>query len=116
MTRQRETTRQSETRSATPDTPVVCTVEDGDGPDQLLEWADLQARAIEVVAVDSGARMTLPASMFGQVQDLMKREASCCAFLNFHLAVQDEKMTFEVTAPNPDGLPVISALAGIPLQ
>jgi hypothetical protein len=109
-------TTQSKSTRARANTPIVCTISVDDGREQLLEWADLQTRASEVVAINSGARLTLPASMFDQVQDLMKREALCCTFLNFDITVQEEDMTFEVTAPNPDALPVISALAGIPIQ
>ncbi len=109
-------TTQSDSNRATVNTPIVCTMPVEEGREQLLQWADLQSRASEVVAINSGARLILPAAMLDQVEDLMKREASCCAFLNFDIAVEDEDMTFEVTAPNPDALPVISALVGISIQ
>lgn len=60
--------------------------------------------------------MTLPASMTDQVRDLVRREAACCAFLTLDITVEADNLTLEVTAANPEALPVISALAGIPLE
>jgi hypothetical protein len=106
-----------QTRQATPSTdePIVCTMPTGEADEQLVEWADLQHRATNVSAVDRGVRMTLPASMASQVRDLVRREASCCAFLTLDITVEDDDLILEVTAANPDALPVISMLAGIAL-
>ncbi len=106
----------NEVRTPTTGTPIVCTMPRGEVPDQLHQWTDLQRWAIDVVPIESGVRMTLPASLVQQVRDLAEREAACCAFLNLEVAVEGETMVFEVTAPNPDALPVIAALAGIPLS
>ena len=95
---------------------IVCTIGQSDDTEQLLEWRDLQHKARDVVAIESGARMTLPASMTDQVQDLARREAACCAFLTLDITVEADNITLEVTAASPEALPVISVLAGIPLE
>ena len=105
----------SETTTAITGIPIVCTMRDQDSSDQLLEWSDLQHGAKEVIAIEAGARMTLPASMIDQVRDLVQREAGCCAFLTLVISVAEDDLTLEVTAADPKALPVISVLAGIPL-
>jgi len=100
----------------TVDNPIVCTLSTDDASGQLLEWSDLQHEATDVTAIEGGARMTLPASMVDQVRDLVRREAACCAFLTLDIAVDADLMTLEVTASNSDALPVIAALAGLPLS
>lgn len=87
----------------------------GDASEQLLGWADLQHRASGVIAIDGGVQMTLPSSMASQVRDLVRREASCCAFLTLDITLDGDCLKLEVTAASPDALPVISLLAGIPL-
>ena len=106
-------TNENNTTVSSIDTPIVCTLTPDEVPDQLAGWADLQHRAKDIAAIESGVRMTLPASMVDQVADLIRREAACCEFLNFGVAVRDGIMTLEITTPNLDALPVISALAGI---
>jgi hypothetical protein len=98
------------------DAPIVCTLTETDATEQALEWVDLQGRAVEVAAIDGGVRMTLPASLVDQVTDLAEREARCCAFLTINMSVADEILTLDISSPNPDAFPVISALTGIPIQ
>lgn len=105
----------NETTPARADVPIVCTMPAEQGSQQLLEWSDLQLRAEEVTAVAGGARMTFPATMVDEVADLARREEACCAFLAIITTVEADTLTLEVTAVNPDALPVISVLAGIPL-
>ena len=50
------------------------------------------------------------------IADLATREAACCAFLDISTDVTDDEAVVEVTSQDPDARPVISLLAGIPLQ
>lgn len=95
------------------DMPIVCTLSDAQAADQILEWGDLQTVAIDVVAIDAGMRMLLPAAMLDSVEDLVQRESQCCAFLTITTSVEAEQLILEVTSANPEALPVISMLAGI---
>lgn len=97
------------------DSPIACTLTNSEATPQLLEWVDLQNRASAIAAIDGGVRMTLPASLVDEVEDLALREAQCCAFLTIDMAVVDDVLTLEISSANPDALPVISALAGISL-
>lgn len=82
---------------------------------QALEWHDLQHLAIEVAALETGARMTFPATLAAAVEDLARREAACCGFLELTSEVENDLLTLSVTTANPDGLAAISMLAGITL-
>ncbi len=95
--------------------PIVCTLTNSDAAAQALEWVDLQHRATAVAAIDGGVRMTLPASLADDVKDLAGREAGCCAFLTIDTSVVGDVLTLSISSANPDALPVIFALAGVPL-
>ncbi len=97
------------------DSPIVCTLTNNEAVAQTLEWTDLQHRATGVAAIEGGVRMTLPASLVDDVLDLVRIEAGCCAFLTIDTSVVDEVLTLDISSANPDALPVISAMAGIPL-
>ena len=95
--------------------PIACTLTTEAATEQALEWVDLQDRATEVAALEGGVRMTFPASMVDDVEDLARRESACCAFLTISSSVIDEVLTLDISSQSPEALPVISALAGIPL-
>ena len=65
--------------ASVPGSPVACTLTSKDASRQALEWVDLQGHATAVEAIDGGARMTLPSSLAGQVEDLVRRE-SCLLY------------------------------------
>ncbi|NND76289.1 MAG: hypothetical protein HKN44_14920 [Ilumatobacter sp.] len=95
--------------------PVACTLTTKQAAHQLVEWTDVQRGAEQITPIDGGVRITLPASMTAAVTDLARREGECCAFLTLSTAVDGDTLTLDVVSENPDGLPVISMLAGIPL-
>jgi hypothetical protein len=59
--------------------------------------------------------MTFPVTMSDAVEDLARRESACCAFLAISSMVTDDVLTLDISSENAEALPVISALAGIPL-
>lgn len=93
--------------------PIVCTLTAKAGTEQALQWVDLQHSAIEVSAISGGVRMTFPASMVDNVEDLARRERACCAFLTIDTSVTNDVLTLDITSPNPEALTVICALVGI---
>ena len=94
--------------------PIACTLTTKEASIQLLEWVDLQHRATAVAPIERGVRMTLPASLVTDVEDLARREAGCCAFLTIDTSLAGDVLTLDISSANPDALPVIHALAGIP--
>ena len=106
---------QANSEPANIDSPIMCTLTTKEAATQALEWVDLQHRAISVNEVEGGVRMTLPASLADDVVDLARREAGCCAFLTIDTSVVGDVLTLSISSANPDALPVIFALAGVPL-
>lgn len=102
---------------AAQESPIVCTLTTKEAAAQTLEWQDLRSKIIDATAIAGGARMAFPVELVRQVEDLAQREATCCAFLRLTVErdATAETAVLEVTTDNPDGLPVISLLAGIPL-
>ena len=99
--------------ASVPGSPVACTLTSKDANRQAMEWVDLQGHATAVEAIDGGARMTLPSSVAGQVEDLVRRESACCSFLDITMAIHQDELTLDVSSTNPDAQPVIAALSGV---
>ena len=93
--------------------PVVCTLTASAAAGQAFEWSDLSDQAIAVQSVPGGARMRLPSDLESHITDLTRREADCCAFLDFRSTVVDGELILDITSPNPDALPVIALLTGV---
>ncbi len=95
--------------------PIACTLGSVEASGQIREWGDLQHVATDVDAHDKGVRLFFPAALAEEVEDLANRERGCCAFLSIHTTLIGEELTLDISSPNPDALPVIAALAGMPL-
>jgi len=93
--------------------PVACTLTTKEAAGQTLEWSDLQARATRIAPLDRGARMTFSASVLDDVEDLIRRERACCAFLTLDTSLNGNLLTLDITSESPDGLAVIQSLAGV---
>jgi hypothetical protein len=93
--------------------PIACTLTTKDAAGQALEWVDLQGVATAVAPLPDGARMTFPASLRAQVEDLADRERTCCTFLTITTETVDGTLVLDVTSENPEGRPVIAVLAGL---
>lgn len=105
----------AETATDPSNPPVVCTLTTKEASNQVLEWTELRRHVAQAMPIDGGARMTFPAAMEAGIRDLAEREQRCCAFLSIVTSVEGDHLTLDVTSQNPDALPVISQLAGIPL-
>jgi len=95
-----------------PSIPIACTLGSADAAAQAEEWVALRAEALESTAIAGGRRLVLPARLAQQVQDLARREASCCAFLDLAVSVDDATVSVAITSPDPQAMPVIELLAG----
>ena len=95
---------------------VACTLTKKGAVDQAQEWTDLHQHVIDVESVPGGARMSFPIEFESLIAGLARREATCCAFLDINTSTAGGKLVVEVTSSNPEALPVISLLAGVPLS
>ena len=95
--------------------PVACTLTRKGARDQAQEWTDLHRHTLAVESVPGGAKISYPLEFESLIADLTRREASCCAFLDISTSTDDDRLVVEVTSANPNALPVIALLAGVPL-
>ena len=95
-----------------PRTPIACTLPPTDAARQGLEWIDLARESSVSQPLPNGWALEFPASQLSAVEDLVKREAACCAFLSFQLTHDDESIRLEVTTENPAAEPMIASLLG----
>ncbi|MGH3650586.1 MAG: hypothetical protein ACRDU9_07730 [Acidimicrobiia bacterium] len=94
--------------------PAHCVLAPGTGvEDQIGEWRALVDHQVELDRVDGGYAVTFDAAVSPLVEDLARREAACCGFLDIVLTSRPNGVRLTVTSPNPDALPVIRLLVGV---
>lgn len=79
----------------------------------MVDWASLRTLASATEAQENGVRLTFPATVSEQLDELVKREASCCAFLTFTKTHLGDEVVLEVTSADPNALPTISLISGV---
>ena len=92
--------------------PIACTLTVEGAATQLDEWADLGRRALlRSEPTTTGARVWFDAAYRAQVDDLARRESTCCAFLTIDVEdADDETVSLSIGSQDPDARPVIDAL------
>ena len=95
--------------------PIACTLTKKGAVNQAQEWTDLHQHVIGVESVPGGARMRFPIEFESLIAGLARREATCCAFLDINTSTAGGELVVEVTSSNPEALPVIALMAGVPL-
>lgn len=92
--------------------PSSCTLPTAERPLRVAEFDDV-FRASTSVERPSPEHMQLliaDASRLEEVQDLARREASCCSFFVFDVAAVDESVSLDVRVP-VEHVDVLDALA-----
>lgn len=95
--------------------PIACALSQKDASAQALEWTELEQHSLGIDPLPNGVRIHIPIERLAALEDLAARESSCCAFLDIVVTAASDRATVEVTSDNPDALPLISRVAGIPL-
>jgi len=93
---------------------VACELEAGAAGAQRVEWRRLREDAgLGTEAIPGGARIWLRADAWEAADDLARREAGCCGFLDLDVTVEENRVRIDITSPAVGAGPVIAALAGI---
>lgn len=80
--------------------PIACTLSAGDYKARTAWIADLNARALGSHRIEGlTLRLRYRADAVSDVQELMRREAACCAFLTFDLRHAGDVVELAVVAP-----------------
>lgn len=96
--------------------PIACTLSPRGMTHRRAEWRALVAsRVTEVTVVAGLARLRLAdgPGAWGEAIDLARREASCCGFFSFRLALGPDAVWLEIEAP-PEAASLVSELVGVP--
>lgn len=93
--------------------PIACSLPLREAASQAGEWHELAGRAIRVERVKNGISVVYPPDFAGLVEDLVAREAACCAWLSLQTRRGTEGIQVRLTSANPEAQPVIEALVGI---
>ena len=90
--------------------PIACSLPLREAAKQAGEWHDLSGRALQIEEIDGGLSVVYPSNLISEVEDLVAREAACCAWLSIETSPSEEGIRINVTSTNPDARPVIEAL------
>lgn len=92
--------------------PIACSLPARESRDQIGEWRALSAYRVTSERIEGGFAVTFHTEVAPVVQDLARREAACCGFLNIDAAHTERGVRLLMTSENPDALPVIEMLVG----
>jgi hypothetical protein len=92
--------------------PIACSLPARESRDQIGEWQALLEHRVTAERVDNGYAVTYRADVMHVVQDLARREAACCGFLDIVTMPTEDGIRMVITSDNPDALPVIGLLTG----
>ena len=93
---------------------VACELEAADLGARADEWRWLREHAGRgAERIPGGARLRLQPEAWEAVNDLARREAACCGFLDFELSTAGDGPRLDITSPTIDGQAVIACLVGL---
>lgn len=94
---------------------VACELDGAGMKDRAAEWERLRAdHCLRAEPIPGGARLWLRREAGPVAEDLARREADCCGFLDVDLTSHGRRLRLELTSPAQEAGPVIAHLAGIP--
>lgn len=93
---------------------VACELDHAEAGARAAEWEQLRADdGLGIEPMAGGARLWLRSSARETAEDLVRREAACCGFLDLELAEDGDRLRLELTSPAPEAAPVIACLVGL---
>jgi hypothetical protein len=92
--------------------PIACSLPARESRDQIGEWRALVDHQKTSQRVDGGYAVTYQSDVTLVVQDLARREAACCGFLDIDATPTEDGIRLVMTSENPEAMPVIDLLLG----
>ncbi len=93
---------------------VTCDLNTADLGARAAEWRQMRDSAgLGATRIDRGARLWLRPGAAVPAEDLVRREAACCGFLDFELTADGERLRLDITSPVALGAEVAAVLAGL---
>ena len=93
---------------------VACTLEQAEAGARAEEWERLRSEyGLLAEEIPAGARLWLRVEARPAAEDLIRREAGCCGFLDLEVVEEGGRVRLDVTSPAAEARPVIACLAGL---
>lgn len=92
--------------------PIACSLPARESRDQIGEWQALIGHRKAIERVEGGYAVTYHSDVTSVVQDLARREAACCGFLDIDAIPTQDGVRLVMTSQDPDAMPVIDLLIG----
>lgn len=92
--------------------PIACSLPSAEVDDRLDAWAAVMAQAASVRRTDTGVSVTFFATIdVGEVANLAAAERRCCSFFAFTIAIGQDAVVLDVSAPD-DAHDLVDLLIG----
>ncbi|HWE69957.1 MAG TPA: hypothetical protein VG205_06325 [Acidimicrobiales bacterium] len=92
---------------------VACELEAADAGTRAEEWRRLREEAgLGSDPIAGGTRLWLRPDARSAAEDLARREAGCCGFLDLAIARDGDRLRLDITSLAPDAAPVIAVITG----
>jgi len=92
---------------------VACELQAAEAGARAEEWRRLRDDSgLGSEPIPGGVRLWLRPEARSTAEDLARREADCCGFLDLELATEADRLRLDITSPARDAAPVIACLAG----
>lgn len=92
---------------------VACELERAEAGARATEWQRLREAGLGTDRIPCGVRLWLPSEELAAANDLARREASCCGFLDLELVHDGDSLHLDVTSLAPTATAVIACLTGL---
>lgn len=92
--------------------PIACSLPARESRNQIGEWQALVQHQVATHRVKGGFEVVYDIDVSDVVEDLVRREAACCGFLDIISTRLPDGVSMRVTSADPDALPVIELLVG----
>jgi hypothetical protein len=92
--------------------PIACSLPARESRDQIGEWRALIDHQKTRERVEGGYAVTYHPDVTSVVQDLARREAACCGFLDIDATPTEDGVRLVMTSQDSHAMPVIHLLIG----
>ena len=97
-----------------PHLTVACDLDAADIGTRVGEWEALRdTYGLGAGTIPGGVRMWLTPDSASIAENLVEREAQCCAFLDFKIARDGSRVRLDITSLAPMGVQVAAFLGGL---
>ena len=96
------------------DLVMACELDGAEAGDRAQEWQRLLADyGLGTEPAVGGLRLWVAAAGLAAVEDLVRREAQCCRFLDLEVSAQGDRVRVDITSPVAGADRVVASMMGL---